>query len=57
MHMGILMACMSVHHVQAVCIWYLWKPEEGIESLGTRVRDGWNSIVGVEIESMSWKSS
>lgn len=57
MHMGILIACMSVHHVQAVCTWYLWKPEEGIESLGTSVRDGWNSIVGVEIEPMSWKSS
>lgn len=57
MHMGILIACMSVHHVQAVCTWYLWKPDEGIESLGTRVRDGWNSIVGVEIEPMSWKSS
>jgi len=36
MHMCVLPACMSIHHV---CAWCLWKPE-GVTHSGTRVTNG-----------------
>lgn len=37
MYMSIWPAYMYVHPVHA---WYLWRPEEGIDSRSTRVTDG-----------------
>lgn len=34
--MVVLSVCMCVHHVTT---WYLWKPEEGIRTLGIGITD------------------
>lgn len=35
--------CVSVHHVHACC---LWRPEDGVRSPGTGVRDGYGPLCG-----------
>lgn len=41
--MGALPAWMHVHHI---CAWYMWNPEESIESPGTGAVDGVNHHTG-----------
>lgn len=33
-------------YMDPVCVWYLWRSKEGIGSLGTGVRDGWQPPFG-----------
>lgn len=43
--MSILLACLSVYHVDA---WYLWKPEEGTGASGSRGTDGCMWVLGIK---------
>ena len=36
--MGVLPACMSVHHM---CVWCACKLEQGVRVPGTRIADNW----------------
>lgn len=55
LHMGVIPACISVNHVHA---WWLWRLEDGVRCLGTRVMDSGEAPCGSwEPNCVLWKSS
>lgn len=55
MYVGVLLVCISMHHVLAC---YMWKPEEDVGSPGTRVTDALSHCVGAgDLLQALWKSS
>lgn len=47
MYMSVLPACLNVHHM---CVWCLWRPEEGLDHLGLELQ----AVVSSHVCAVNW---